>query len=173
MEYQLTEDPYIIGNLVPAIICAAEDPDSRFLSALLRHGGYGPGRLRNLGGSDDVDPRLDPNIDVPGSEDGHWLTTPLPTAVECGNKDNVRVLVKAGADPNGVSLDMLKDYASPWIRLPEGFRGFEDASEEAKNGMLEDNVQMEPIRREEWLKNVAMTASSGEIIRSEGTLVPW
>lgn len=179
MDYELTEedvdhlDLWVVPLRMPVIMRAACDPDSRYLSALLRHGGFGPRGSEGPAMPERDRASFDPNVDIAGSEDGHWLTTPLLTAVECGNLDNVKVLVEAGANPNGVDLDMLKDYASQWIRLPEGVRGFEDFSSSTKDELLENPAQRDPIHEDEWTNNVSMTISSGEIIKFGKCIVPF
>lgn len=54
------------------------------------------------------------------------ITTPLMEAIRAGLPDNVKLLLKAGANPNGVPLNVMENYAAFFLRFRPMIPSFTD-----------------------------------------------
>ncbi|KAJ5793959.1 hypothetical protein N7457_000558 [Penicillium paradoxum] len=59
--------------------------------------------------------KLSPNYTISGTFDGVW-DSPLTAAIRANLPHNVRLLLAAGADPNGIRLRNMEDYSVRFIR---------------------------------------------------------
>ena len=114
MAYQLT-DKDLRGTFEDsATIVAARNPNPAVLEALLKH------YFTNLESvpAGCVDPTLEiwsPNANSMGAIYGTY-ESPLTAAIRANVPENVRELLAAGADPTGITLNDLSDYAVRFIR---------------------------------------------------------
>ncbi|KAF2439192.1 ankyrin [Karstenula rhodostoma CBS 690.94] len=130
-DYRLTdadlEEYPIERHHFDPVVRAAANPDSRVLAAILA--------LK--------DPYLNPS-----TFDGRQSA--LTSAIEAGLLENVKILVNAGCDPNGVPYDsMLKDAAYFWGLLPHWSplgSHRQQQSEDEEDGVYRSPLDDEDIR---------------------------
>jgi ankyrin repeat protein len=117
---------------------AASNPDFKILKTVLRHG-YELSRQRwcrerdinrNYYPTSDVLDRVEFSHSVLRSKGRSVLgiTTPLMEAIRAQLPANIRILLQAGANPNGVPYDLLDDYAALFLRFRPCIRRLFDGS---------------------------------------------
>ncbi|KAJ5161898.1 hypothetical protein N7492_007290 [Penicillium capsulatum] len=118
MAYRLTREDLEGTFEDPAAVVAAWNPNPEVLKALLNLyftelESVPPGRK---------DPTLEiwsPNANSPGAIYGTY-ESPLTAAIRANLPENVETLLAAGADPTGITLNYLSDYATRFIRGRDG-----------------------------------------------------
>lgn len=97
-------------TLTPPVMRAAACPDSSVLRAIIKYGG-----------SLDDNMRRDMGLSWQAFSDCDSLflqyDSPLLEAIRVGLLENVTLLLRAGADPNGLSADMLSRYSAQFLRF--------------------------------------------------------
>lgn len=114
MSYRLTYDDLDGSDENSPSIRAAGNPNPAVLDALLKH------YFRHLETvpAGRVDPTLEvwgPNANSMGAEYGTY-ETPLTAAIRANIPENLQALLVTGADPTGLALRDLSDYAVRFIR---------------------------------------------------------
>ena len=51
------------------------------------------------------------------------ITTPLMEAIRAQLPENIKILLEAGADPNGIPIEAMSRYAAFFLRLDHQFQG--------------------------------------------------
>lgn len=102
----------------PEAVTAARSPDSEVLRAVLAHAvkDFDPTLSGNETPGWQERCRCEANAEAFDSRSGWWLTTPLLEAIRSRLPENVGLLLQAGADPNGVAIEILSEYAARWLR---------------------------------------------------------
>ncbi|KAL8806036.1 MAG: hypothetical protein Q9182_001568 [Xanthomendoza sp. 2 TL-2023] len=114
-QHGLTEadlEPGFDGYDFPAVRMAGM-ANPRLLEAMLSHGWQlSPFYRFNDNG---LAMRYGPNAYMNGRSDGIY-DSPLLRAIESGQLENISILLRAGADPNGQLLRLMYDYSMPFAR---------------------------------------------------------
>ena len=111
--YHLTEDDINSSDDDPPVIRAARNPNPLVLTAILDKGV----RLLNKGGLNESSIKHDfsANAQVTGATECLY-NSPLVEAINVRLPQNIKILLAAGADPNGIPLRDLDDYSVRFIR---------------------------------------------------------
>lgn len=155
-------DPQFLGNQYTLSPCmrGAIDPDPRVLKAILSYGSkiYTEKIHTALAVQQQTTRSTSqqaPVFDFPVSDvSGHsgdfgpdslrvvcgskiGITTPLMEAIRAGLPENVSTLLQAGANPNGVPLQVMEDYSAFFLRFRPMIPGFTDEDGDvASRGVL-------------------------------------
>lgn len=114
--YELTPDDLDTATEIPPAIRAAQNPNLAVLLALLDYYGYELSHVAHLAPRDQGGlERCSPNANITGAIDCLY-ESPLTAAIRADLPDNVRALLAAGADPEGIKLSYLFDYSVRFIR---------------------------------------------------------
>lgn len=155
---------------------AASNPDSRVLKAVLSKGkdlhdkqvveefkrrkeegiSLFPSYEHSVGYFDfpfaDMSPDFGPNI-VRYNAQAVGITSPLMEAIRAQLPGNVKILLDAGADPNGVPLGVMEEYSAFFLRFrPEIPPHADEKGDVASRDILlqcMDLAQISPLTREE------------------------
>ncbi|TVY34579.1 hypothetical protein LSUB1_G006651 [Lachnellula subtilissima] len=141
----------VTEDSLPPSMRAASNPDPNILKTLLSHGYFLSEQQRC-----DEETR-DPKILDFSSEFSHGairskgrsivgITTPLMEAINAHLPANVKILLEAGANPNGVPHCIMEDYAALFLRFRPSIKGLFDGSPDvARRSVFLENMNVPQI----------------------------